>query len=493
MTGNPNLYEINTAAWLYELSQRQGTPVTIGQVPPSEWDRLKESGFHFVWLMGVWKRSRHDRDYFLADPRNVSLCDTILPGWTRDDIIGSPYAIEGYEPDPHIGSWEDIDRARMELHARDMRLILDFIPNHAGLGHPWIKTHPHYFIQVSKKEFEKNPADFHPVSHNGKMLYLANGRDPFFAPWTDTLQLNYFNPLTRQAMIEEIRKIARHCDGLRCDMAMLVLDSVFRKTWGWTLSDEQYETPGEEFWTWVRHAVPGSVLIAEAYWDTEWDLQQLGFDYTYDKRLYDRIVSASTLDIYLHLNADIGFQKRLVRFIENHDERRSAEIFGKERLEAPAALFSTLPGMKLYHQGQLEGKRIKIPVQMRRVMHEEPDRETSNLYKRLLSITGQGIFRNGEWRLRDVFPLTDEGSHDLIAYTWQADGRTKLVVVNMDPVVARGRIPLEDLCISDRNYKLLDELNAQIYLRNGSDLEYPGLIIILDPFRAHIFDISPVE
>ncbi len=493
MTGNPNLYEINTAAWLYELSEKHGARITIGQVPASEWDRLKESGFHFVWLMGVWKRCRSDRKYFLADPRNISLCNTILPGWTEDDIIGSPYAIECYEPDPFIGGWEDIDKVRRELHVRGIQLILDFIPNHTGLEHPWVKTHPDYYIQVSAKEFEKNPADFFPVSHNGKTLYLANGRDPYFPPWSDTLQLNYFNPQTRQAMIDEIMKMARHCDGFRCDMAMLVLNDIFQKTWGWTREGDHSDAPREELWTWVRHAVPGSLLIAESYWDTEWELQQLGFDYTYDKRLYDRMVSPSALDIFLHLNADISFQKKLTRFIENHDERRSSEIFSRERLEAPAALFSTLPGMKLYYQGQMEGKRIRIPVQMRRVMHEEADWETSRLYEKLLSINRQNIFREGEWQLREVFPLTDNGAHHLIAYTWKDGHGIKLVVVNMSPATASGRIPLHDLAAGDRHYKLLDELNDLIYLRNGNDMKYPGLIVILGPFRAQIFDISPEE
>jgi len=493
MTGNPHLYEINTAVWLYELSEEYGKPMTIGQVPVSEWDRLKDSGFHFIWLMGVWTRCRSDREYFLADPRNVELCNTILPGWTEQDIIGSPYAVAGYEPDPQIGSWEEIDRVRRELHARDMRLILDFIPNHTGLEHPWALTHPDFFIQADAHAFRKNPGDYHPVRHNGETLYLANGRDPCFPPWTDTLQLNYFNPLAREAMIGEIKNMSRHCDGFRCDMAMLILNDIFRKTWGWTLSDEQSAIPQEEFWSTARKSVPDSILIAEAYWDTEWELQQLGFDYTYDKRLYDRVVSASAKNIYLHLLADPAFQGKLTRFIENHDERRSAHVFGRERLEAPAVLFATLPGMKLYHHGQIEGKKIRIPVQMRRVMHEAPDRGTVRLYEKLLSITGQGIFHEGRWQLREVFPLTDDGSHDLIAYTWQAGPRMKLVAVNMTHETASGRIPLKGLVVHEIHYRLHDELHEQLYVRNGNDMIYPGLIVVLAPFRAHIFDISPAE
>ncbi len=448
MIDNPNLYEINTTVWLNELSQHHGTRITIGSVPAPEWDRLKEAGFHIIWLMGAWKRCRSGKEYFLADPRNVSLCDRILPGWTEDDIIGSPYAIESYEPDPLIGSWDDIDRAREELHKRDMKMILDFIPNHTGVDHPWLSTHPHYYIQVGRKQFEKNPSDFYPVRHNGKMLYLANGKDPYFLPWHDTVQLNYFNYQTRQAMVQEIKKIAGYCDGFRCDMAMLVLNDIFYDTWGWTRNNIPYESPEEEFWTEVRKAVPDSILIAEAYWDTEWELQQLGFDYAYDKRLYDRMASFSVRDIYLHLNADIKFQKKLTRFMENHDEKRSAEVFGKDRLEASLALLSTLPGMKLYYRGQMEGNIIRPPLQLRRIMREKPDMETVRLYEKLLSITNQEIFHKGQWRLLDVFPLSDKNPADLLAYTWKTENKIKLVVVNLNPSVAQSRIPLGDL-VSD--------------------------------------------
>ena len=63
------------------------------------------------------------------------------------------------------------------------------------------------------------------------MRFIACGRDPFFPPWRDVAQLNYFNPATREAMIGVLTTIAQHCDGVRCDMAMLVLNDVFAQTW----------------------------------------------------------------------------------------------------------------------------------------------------------------------------------------------------------------------------------------------------------------------
>jgi hypothetical protein len=55
---------------------------------------------------------------------------------------------------------------------------------------------------------------------------------PYFSGWPDTLQLNYANPATQDALIAELVRIGGQCDGLRCDMAMLVLPEIFEKTWG---------------------------------------------------------------------------------------------------------------------------------------------------------------------------------------------------------------------------------------------------------------------
>ena len=85
-------------------------------------------------------------------------------------------------------------------------------------------------------------------------------------------------------MARELERIATMCDGVRCDMAMLILPDVFERTWG--------RRP-EPFWPRtierVRKAAPSFLFMAEVYWDLEWELQQQGFNYTYDKRLYDRL------------------------------------------------------------------------------------------------------------------------------------------------------------------------------------------------------------
>ncbi len=494
MKGNPSLYEINSYVWLYELSQKLGETITLGKVPASEWDRIKQLGFNYVWLMGIWKRSPAGINIFRKEKNEyrpfVTHISYLLPDWTNEDLVGSPYSIASYEPDLNIGAWADVDKARDELHKRDIGLILDFVPNHTAPDHPWVFEHPDYYFRGTSDDFKNNPGVYSRIQNGSNIQYIVRGKDPYFAPWSDTVQLNYFNPATQRALIDELVKMSAHCDGFRCDMAMLVLNDIYQNTWDWMIKETSQSMPDKEFWSQVRQFLPGSLLMAEAYWDTEWTLQQLGFDYVYDKRLYDRIMSFSSEDTYLHLKADPGFQKKLVRFLENHDEKRSAEVIPVQRLEAAAALFSTLPGMKLYHQGQIEGYKTKIPVQLRRILHEDKDERITSLYERLLSITQQDVFLDGQWRLWEIFPISDASCANMIAYTWELGGQLKLVVVNMSQSVSQGRIPLGDMISTSKEYILTDELHNTVYTRTADDMSNTGLIVILDSFKAHIFDIS---
>jgi glycosidase len=498
---NPRIYEINTALWLYGLRERYGRGFTLGEVPPEEWDWLKARGFDYLWLMGVWKRSRKAIEVFREEPEYASfkaLFDSVLPGWTEGDLIGSPYSIASYSPDPMVGGWDDIDRARQELHRRDIGLFLDFVPNHTAPDHPWVRSHAEYYFQGKEADYKREPAGYTPVDIDGKTLYLARGKDPFFPPWTDTLQLNHYNPDMRSALVAEMKKAAEHADGLRCDMAMLVLNDVFRGTWkragtGRPPGGQPEDQPRDqktEFWSMARKALPGTLLVAEAYWGTEGRLLELGFDYVYDKGLYDRLLGASPREVYLYLKADASYQRKLLRFIENHDERRSAEAFSPGALRAAAVLLSTLPGMKLYHEGQFEGRKIKVPLQLRRVRPETPDRELEAFYDRLLSITRAEVFSRGQWELKESAPAGDDTSGNLIPYVWKSGGELRLVVINLSRDTSQGRISLSRETSAGAGYALNDELSGRRYERSGTEMA--GLHVILGGYQCHVFDISPL-
>jgi hypothetical protein len=487
---NPAIFEINTASWLYELSLKQGITVHLGDVPPGEWDALKALGMDYVWLIGVWKRSQPSRFICLNSPEFRYLFDDLLPGWTDEDVIGSAYSVSALEPSELIGTWKDIDRARSELHKRGLGLVLDFIPNHTGFDHPWVREHPEYYVQGDKEDYLKDPAAFFVINFQGRTLYIAHGRDPNFPPWSDTAQINYLNPAARLSMIECLETTARHCDGVRCDMAMLVLNGIFRQTWGRFDRNSLSGIPQREFWEEAVDRVPWPVYIAEAYWDTEWTLQQLGFDFAYDKRLYDRLLHAGHQEVYLHLTAEIGYQQKLLRFVENHDEPRSLTTFGRDKVRAAAALASTLPGMRLYFQGQMEGRKLHLPLQLRQAKPEADEPEIKAFYERLMPLVNEDVFHSGRWQLKKVYPETAGAEVPLIAYTWTLGEKLMLVIINLSPQPASGRVHFQDDVFEDQEYTLKDRFNLAELRKSGKLMAHPGLVFKLDGYQVQIFEIT---
>ena len=480
-----NLYEINTLVWLGELSRKYGKPINLGNVPTREWDKLKKLGFDYVWLMGIWRRSKIGRTIAREAEELRKAYAGALPDWSPEDVAGSPYSVAAYQPDDHIGDWDDLDKARGQLERRGVGLILDFIPNHTGIDFSWAKKYPDRYVTGTEEEYQSDPSLYVPITTRGRTVYIAKGRDPFFPPWHDTLQLNLFNAGTRAALTRIVKDLSTRCHGLRCDVAMLVLNEIFSKTRGNYLKNPE---PVTEFWGDLIAGTGNLLWIAEAYWDTEWKLQQLGFDFVYDKRLYDRLRHSSAHDLSLHLLGDFNFQSKLVRFLENHDEPRSADVFERKRLEAAIVLIATLPGMKMYHYGQLEGRRRKLPVQLTRVTAEEPDENLEHYYQKVLKISRQPAFSEGQWELLEPRSEGDNTHSNIVAYRWKAAGRAKIVTVNFGPNWSQARIPLK-VDLPGDTFDMTDELNGQKYCRSGAETEVPGLHVLLDGYRAHVFDV----
>jgi Alpha amylase, catalytic domain len=333
---NPHLYEINTWAWLETLSRQQQRQTQLGDVPDTVWDEIAARGFNIVWLMGVWRRSAESRRQNLDNSADFPKYTAALPGWTTADVISSPYSVTGYVPDARIGTWESLDLVRKKLHARGIALYLDFVGNHTALDHPWTREHPEYYVQGSQQEFENDTSLFYPVTTSAKTNFIALGKDPYFPPWRDVAQLNYFSPELRAAQIAELKIIANHCDGVRCDMAMLQLTEIFGRCWGWLLRGAA--APVTEFWSEAHAAVPNLTLLAEAYWGTEPQLFDLGFSFAYDKVLYDAVRQANAFEVRDRIGSMPDRQGDFVRFLENHDEERRAVVFPNERLQADGTL-----------------------------------------------------------------------------------------------------------------------------------------------------------
>lgn len=484
---HPHLYEINTWVWLEELSAKLGRRVGLQDVPDEQWDRLRSLGFDFVYLMGVWRRSAVGRRMFRTNPADFPQFDAALPGWQVADVVGSPYSVQDYSPDPRIGTFEDLSDTRQKLRDRGMGLILDFVPNHTGFDHPWVREHPERYVLGSEQDFRRNLGAFYLVENDdGQSLFVACGKDPYFAPWRDVAQLNYFNPDCRAGMIEILKTIAAYCDGVRCDMAMLVTNDVFSRTWGNFL--RSWPPPPTEFWQTATAQLPNFVWLAEVYWDMEWQMQQLGFRFTYDKRLYDRLCGASPGEVRAHLTADVSYQSKLARFLENHDEPRASAVFPREKTASAALLLSTLPGMRFYHHGQLEGKKIRVPMPLARAAEEPVDRETLAAYERVLAFADKDVVHTGEWKLLNVRSAGDDTFGDLIAYRWRDTNDCALVVVNLGDRTAQGMVQQAEVGAL-QNCLYRDLLNDKQYVHERAAVARDGLYIRLAPYQAHAFTV----
>lgn len=486
---HPHLYEINTWAWLDELSAKLGRKVTLRDVPDAEWDAFSRLGFDLIWLMGIWERSPAGRRFFQTDASSFPSFDQALPGWKLSDIVGSPYSVRRYQPDPRIGSWADLDHAREKLLARNMRLILDFVPNHTAPDHPWTSTHPEYYIQASLDDFRRDPAAFFLLDTPGEPIPLAHGRDPYFPPWRDVVQLNYSEPATRAAMLGELREIAKHCDGVRCDMAMLVFNDIFARTWSSLLRAKK--PPAREFWSEVIASIPNFLWLAEVYWNCEGQCRDLGFQFAYDKDLYDALRDGRIAEIQERLRASIELQSGAARFLENHDEARSAAVFGTAKSEAVATLIATLPGLRFYHHGQLDGRKIHLPMPLACAAPEPVDFETRAFYERLLKICNEAVFHTVQWKLLPVSSAGDDTFRNLVAYQWLSGDFRKAVIINLAGTASQARVLIADGISASRQYLLLDQLHDARYPRDGGEISQLGLYVRLDPYRAHLFDVTP--
>ncbi|HTT52067.1 MAG TPA: hypothetical protein VMH35_11760 [Streptosporangiaceae bacterium] len=484
----PVIYEINTAVWLDALSRAAGRRITLADVPGADWDEITPAGVDAVWLMGVWERSPAGRALARADRRLAESFRAALPDLGRADVIGSPYSVRRYVADAAFGGSGGLAAARDALAARGIRLVLDYVPNHVAADHPWVSRRPDYFVQGGPDDVAADPAGWLAIGGH----VLAHGRDPYFPPWTDVVQLNAFAPALRAAAADTLASIAAQCDGIRCDMAMLLASDVFARTWGRHAGPR----PDQEFWpgvlTALRATHPSVVLIAEAYWDMEPLLLEQGFDFCYDKGLYDRIVSGDATAVRDHLRAGLSYQSRLLRFVENHDEPRIATLMATDAERAAAVTMATLPGATLWHEGQFEGRRVRPPVQLARRLSEPLDARLAGWYRQLLAGVQAGHVRAGGWRLIEPSGWPDNQSgRNLLAWAWDGDqgGDRHLVVVNLSGQPAQGLVPLGWPDLPGRDWELASILGPEVFQRAGAELAWPGLYVVLEPWQFHLLAV----
>ena len=509
------LYEINMRTWK-SAHDAEGIPHLGGlrSLKAEDLQDIKASGFQSIWLMGLWEVGSRVR---------------AMSKQYGEDFQGSPYAIHDYKIAQDLGTEQDLEALVREAHRIGLKVIVDFVPNHMGIDSAWLNTHPEFFLHklpdathlnLSDDELLRLYPSYFPYRtpaypENGrrvpKTILVAYGRDPYFYPWIDTAQLDYARPELRRHLTDMLSGMARRFDGVRCDMAMLVLrEQVKAHRHAAMPRDEFDRLMPKEFWSEaiqeVKQVNPHFIFIAETYWSMEGQLQQLGFDYTYNKPLYEAICGAMQSG---HAEGLMNFLRvlgteylaRSLHFLENHDEERAMNALGDQRQRSAAVLLTTLPGLALIHQGQMEGRRERLPVQrVVPLQNEKTNASLKTYYKHLLQTTSLPVFRKG--RLHVLY----SNNTAFTAYARGGSDQQALVIVNTSGHTQKGMVYITpglrlesgiSYWLHDLYYDLkpgaIRELDGvqPAYQYPAAQLVKQGLYVELQPYDAHVFLVAP--
>jgi hypothetical protein len=450
---------------------------------------------NYIWFMGVWKPS-------LA---SVAICQQheglnreflkTLPDLADTDIIGSPYSIYEYTLNPVVAkTQETLRRLKTKLNKMGKKLILDFVPNHMSVDTIYLEKYPDLFLHKEDHESLCHNSFLYPK--NGRIYFY--GRDPYFDGWTDTVQWDFSHPEVLELHKEILMNLSEYCDGLRCDMAMLPLPDVFEKT---------HRKKAVDYWepliNHIRSVYPHFIFIGEVYWNREYDLQTLGFDYTYDKVLYDRLSAKDPDALRYHLFAGLDYQNKSLRFLENHDEERAMQTFGEKSIYK-FSLLSFLPGMVLYHQGQSEGRLKKVPVQLGRTPKEDRHKIIMQFYDRAFSQISNRSEEVHSFQVQ-IDSYEYDNFNPLICYGLYyfkqiplLSGKAKVMHVeilayNPESKQITGWMKLEENLrkfihgVMPDTLEIRDITNGDVYQKLKTEIVTKGIYLNLGPENAHWF------
>mmetsp|Transcript_15652 Transcript_15652/g.30903 ORF Transcript_15652/g.30903 Transcript_15652/m.30903 type:complete len:533 (-) Transcript_15652:197-1795(-) len=492
---NPLLFQVNTRVVCGELSKELNRPATLDDYPDEELETIAKD-YDIVYFLGVWQTG----DFGIKKSVKLLDIDPCMKGLPKEAACSSPFAITDYSCHTDFGGDECLARLRDRVHAKGMRLVVDFVPNHMAVDHPWTKTRPELLVQGSENSLSREPQNFFKVGDK----VFAHGKDMYYDGWEDTVQINYGSDKAREEMGAILKKIAGLADGVRCDMAMLMCEDVLEKTWGGRLAPFGQKKATGQFWP---PAIKGSkgvnkdfLYIAECYWDREYELQQQGFDFCYDKTLYDRLKQGDSAAVVGHLKADLNYQYKLVRFLENHDEERAADTWQDTNFHRASAVLSfTIPGLHFIHDGQQLGRKRRVSMHVNRrdtLDVDVKDKGIKPMYDKLIAAHQCEALRDGEWRQCHVTPSQDENPsfNRIISHAAWKDNELVIVVVNFAGEESTGHIVLPSATgsiVSGKNCKLEDYMGGDTLETQGNKLlgENGGMWMKLKPWESHIYKV----
>ena len=309
-----------------------------------------------------------------------------------------------------------------------VRLASDMVPNHMGIDSSWVIEHPEWFMSRPDSPYPAYRFEGPDLSRDGRVeikiedhyyeqsdaavvfrrrdkwtgdtRYVYHGNDGTSFPWNDTAQLDYLNPATREQVIQTILHVARLFPIIRFDAAMTLAKRHFQRLWfpipgtggaipsraEYSMSKADFDRAmPEEFWREVvdrvAREVPGTLLLAEAFWLMEgYFVRTLGMHRVYNSAFMNMMRDEENAKYRSVIKNTIEFDpdilKRYVNFMSNPDERTAIDQFGNgDKCFGVATMMSTLPGLPMFGHGQIEGFTEKYGMEFRRARYQEdPDR-----------------------------------------------------------------------------------------------------------------------
>jgi len=549
---NTVLIAKSTYVWLAQLSKQYGRHIhRLDQIPDEELATLAARGLNSLWLIGVWERSR-------ASKTIKQLCG-------NTDAVASAYSLFDYKIAEDLGGEGAYINLRDRCYRQGVRLASDMVPNHMGIDSPWVIEHPEWFISRPDSPYPAYSFNGPDLSHDarveikiddhyfeqtdaavvfqrrdrysGETRYIYHGNDGTSFPWNDTAQLDYLNPAVREQVIQTILHVARLFPVIRFDAAMTLAKMHIQRLWfpapgdsGAIPSRAEYGMSRAEFNRIMPHEfwrevvdrvaaeVPGTLLLAEAFWMLEgYFVRTLGMHRVYNSafmvmlRDEDNAKYRSVIKNTLEFDPDI--MKRYVNFMSNPDERTAVDQFGTgDKCFGVAALMSTLPGLPMFGHGQIEGYTEKYGMEYYRPRYDETpnpwlverhEREIAPLLKR------RWLFAEStNFLLYDFFLDSGTVDENIFAYSNRNGGERALVVYNNRYGSTRGTIDFsaayadkgagqmrqqrlsEGLGLSGDGEAILayrDSLTGLEFLRRSGQLSGQGLTLDLHAYQCHVF------
>jgi glycosidase len=356
---------------LYEVFVRDFSPEGTFRGVIEGLDRIQSSGADVLWLMPIHP----------IGERN------------RKGTLGSPYAVRDYRAiNPAYGSAEDFRALVQAVHARGMKLILDWVPNHTAADHPWVRRHRDWYLRNERGE----PSV--PRDEKGKLT-----------DWTDVVQLDYGNPAVRREMIATMRHWLEEfgIDGFRMDVAGFIPYEFWREA-----------APA------LRGAVRRPILLLAEWGDLE--MHRAGFDLTYGWDGYKRLKAVWTGEpASSFVEAEMEEVRAMpaggmrMRFTTNHDETAWDEppltLFGgSPGARAAFVAIALLPGRPLLYNGQEIESAEKLRLFERDPIdwHQPGGADARSFYRKVVTLarTAPGLLGS------ELEPVRTSAPDDVIAY-----------------------------------------------------------------------------